>query len=268
MEIYLICKKHLRCIKYGRLWVTGILVLFAAVCTVAQPKNNCSHVQLTNADLKVIPSNKILFLIADDRSGSTTKGTQPARITEAQYKKLLQVFIDKGYTGHFAIRIIGNTPNSGFEEAIIFNPVFQTKEIPKDITLTPKARLMCINQRIQDTNRIITDNNRRRINEYVRKIIVPKAINYMPNGEDKTDIFTAFRDIEMKMNIGAAFNKIVVVVMSDGVDSGKKSLAINARLPFELVLIGWPSDKKIRDQNETRLGSVDDLITWFNNSKL
>jgi hypothetical protein len=226
---------------------------------------DCSKIKLSSSILKTQKTKNILLLIADDRSGSTTKGTQPARFSEQDYRKLLQVFLDRGYTGQFAIRIIGNTPHSGFEEALSFESRYLTLIIPPDTPLTPKAKMRCINQKIEDTNRVIVDRSKKKVEDYVKRIIVPKAINYKPNGLDQTDIFSALRDIEMKLNIADGFNKIIVVVMSDGQDSNKKKLKLETKMPINLILIGWPLDNNIKDQKEIHLGSADDFVTWFKN---
>jgi len=209
-----------------------------------------------------------LLLIADDRSGSSLKGNQPVRMRQDQYQSLLQTFVEKGYTGQFAVRIIGNTPNSGFEEALTFEPTLKPMDINTSTTLSEKAKCRCINKKVEDTNVIIRNGNEARINNYIARVIRPKVIDYKPYGVDKTDVFTALRDIEMKMNLSSAFNKVIIVVFSDGIDSNKKELKLRIPAPADMILIGWASTKPVRDEKEIYLQSADDLVTWFKNLKL
>jgi hypothetical protein len=231
----------------------------------SQP-NDCSHVHLPD-HLAVNKSKSVLLLVADDRSGSTNGTNQPARITEQQYHSLLQTFVDNGYTGQFAIRIIGNTPHSGFEEALTFQPVFQLEKIPENATLSERAKYNCENVRIKEMNQLVSNSNKQKVDDYMTRIIRPKAINYHPNGVDKTDIFSALRDIEMKMNVGGAFNKIIIIVFSDGVDSNKKELRMRLQVPADLLLIGWASNTPVKDEKEIHLQSADDMVTWFQTLK-
>ncbi|HYC39588.1 MAG TPA: hypothetical protein VEB63_03795 [Chitinophagaceae bacterium] len=250
----------------------GIHLCFivASVCLLScnGAAQNCANVKLTPSDLVKKKTKYVLFLIADDRSGSTSNPGQPARLNVDQYNALVQEFLNRGYSGQFAVRIIGNTQNSGFETALEFERGF--KEIPVDEhkRLSEKAVIRCKNQLIRDTNQKILSRKNHAVRTFMSNVVQNRVLNYRPNGPDRTDIYTALRDIELKMNIGASFDKIIVVIFSDGVDSNRRPLQLNSgQKPFDLVLIGWPPNRQLK-QGEVRLGSADDLVTWFQNLNL
>ena len=252
-----------------RFCLTMLVIALLAFHVTAQ--NNCSKVKLTAEHLKETGTKKVLLLIADDRSGSISSPSQPRRMTEAEYRSLLQVFIDKGYKGQFALRLIGNAGYTGFESSVSVAGLYDIIPIPDNALLSERAKLRCLNFHIQDTCNGIKLNNQKKIDAYVSDIIRSKALNYKPSGPDKTDIDLAFRDIEMKLNANEhmGYDKIIVLIMSDGIDSNhSNNLTIKSKQPFEVLLLGWPKTKSVKDKNDKHFDSADEIINWFKNTKI
>jgi hypothetical protein len=252
--------------------LVAILCMHLFSCnTTGIDQDACHQVALTSADLKEKQTARILLLIADDRSGSIVSGNQPRRMSEEQYRELLQSFCNKGYSGEVAVRVIGDPDHTGFEKPLLIHPGYSTHPIPANARLSDKSRLLCVNRRIADTCAVIGRKNKENISNYLEEVIRPRIINYRPSREDRTNLDAALRDIENKLNISAdmGFDKIIVVVMSDGEDSDhSEHLAIVARTDFELVLIGWPRDRQVHNDHDRYFESGDGFINWFTNTKL
>lgn len=215
---------------------------------------------------------KSLFVIAEDRSGSTTSHR---KLTADDYKSLLKTF-QKTNSGQIAIRVIGNPAPQQREFYILkIAPKKDYLEAEKkDLLLSEKTALKVKNEKIAAENKQIETANLSKIQQFIQEKITANVISYKPyKNRDITNVKDALEHLETKINEPTFrnYDKIEVLIVSDGIHDAtklKEKLHFKANDKTQLYLIGW-KDKSVFNnvQNKANFESIDGFIEYYNEIK-
>ncbi len=210
---------------------------------------------------------KVLLVIAEDRSGSTH---DLRKMNVEDYKEIIEAYAKK-YCGEVAVRIIGNPPpqQKNFFRLNIdcYKP---QKNIDQKLKLDKKAELTLENQKIAQENNEIMQQNKTKISNFIEKTIKPYIINYQPyNNNDLTNIVSFLEDLEKLLNeiTFENYKKIDVLIISDGNhDADKQKLPEKLNLKYQnkinFYLIGWKPEKPFH-KNVYGFESKDGFIKFY-----
>ncbi len=107
---------------------------------------------------------KSLFIIAEDRSGSTS---DHRKLTAEDYKKVFHQFQNKS-DGQIAVRVIGNPAPSEREFFMLpILPQNELKEIPQDAKMSIKGKIRIENKSIIEENNKIAAKNNQNIDDFI-----------------------------------------------------------------------------------------------------
>ncbi len=239
--------------------------------TVDKKKKETPILQ-TNQTFKNEKKCKSLFVIAEDRSGSTTNHR---KLTANDYKMLLEAF-QKNNSGQVAVRVIGN-PAPQQREFYILKIASKKDylEMEKaDPLLSEKTALKKKNKKIAEENKKIETDNLKQIQKFIQEKITPNIIDYKPyKNKDITNVKDALEHLQTKINEPTFrnYDKIEVLIVSDGIHDAsklKEKLQFKANNKLQLYLIGW-KDKSVFDnvQNKANFESIDGFIEYYNETK-
>lgn len=216
---------------------------------------------------------KTLLVIGDDRSGSTF-GIR--KLTAEDYKMLLTEISKQG-GGTVAVALIGNPEPQSWEPFILKIPElsdttwFDTED--RDITMTERTQILNSNKKIiqENENKLISAQNL--INQFVDSIIMPKVINYKPNGPDMTNLDESIKRINILLRtpIFSDYDKIIIAIFSDGKNqplNKEKPISNTIESPDALVyLIGWNENTDcFKVGSVITLSSKEIFMDEFNNN--
>lgn len=192
---------------------------------------------------------KVLIVVGDDRSGSTTA---IRKFDINDYRQLFTLIQQYG-GGTLAVEIIGNPQPQHRQPFTYFikpaHPLYQFDPRDPTYTLTQKKIMNLKNDSLNQLNQSIIQENLKRIEEYLSEI-QNNIINYAPAGGDHTDINTSFSYINKLLNQPTfnQYDKIFIIVCSDGIHQPRSRIEpITEKLQAgraEVLLLGWETDKQ------------------------
>ncbi len=210
-------------------------------CETSKPK----HTEIAEEE---IPECKIMIVLGDDRSGSSQS---IQKLNKEDYKSIINVINENG-SGYFSSTILGNpAPNSKEIFRLKVSPLKPYKNIltSEHPTLSERAKQKKYTDKIKAKNEKIKKKNASRLNTFLSKTVQNSILGYKPyKGNDITNIDLAFEHINKLLKEPKVddYDKIMVVLFTDGVNEPKKSGRIKKiknklELPdnAELFLIGW-----------------------------
>ena len=224
-----------------------------------------------NKQTKTVEKCKSLFIIAEDRSGSTS---DHRKLTATDYKKVFNQFQQKA-DGQIAVRVIGNPAPS--EREFFMLPILSQKELQE----VPQSAKMSIKGKIRKENRLITEENNKiatknihNIDGFISEKISKHVLNYHPNkNKDITNIDDALKHLEMKVNEPTFrnYDNINILIVSDGLHDAtklKSALIFNPKPRVNVFLIGW-KDKSVFNSiaSVDSFESVDGFIAYYKTLK-
>lgn len=229
-------------INHKHLLFIFILSFLATSCI---DTNSKAH---TAAAEEEIPDCKIMFVLGDDRSGSSQS---IQKLNKEDYKAVIDIINENG-NGYFTSTILGNpAPNSKeiFRLKVSALKPYENILTSDNPTLTEQAKQKKHNEKIKAKNSKIKKKNESRLNTFLSKTLETSILGYKPyKGKDITNIDLAFDHINKLLkepNI-EDYDKIIVALFTDGVNepvrSGKiEPIKNQLELPdnAELYLIGW-----------------------------
>ncbi len=215
---------------------------------------------------------KTLFVIAEDRSGSTG---DHRKLSKNDYKLLINAF-RKYNSGQIAVRIIGNPEPSEREFFLLkvnpFKPYL--KMTIDDPMLSEKTLLRNKNMAIEKENKKIDSLNKRTAQRFIDDKVQKHIIGYKPyKGKDLTNISDVLAHIEIKVNEPTfkSYDNIQVLIVSDGKHDAnrlKEKLHFQGNDLMHLFLIGWKDKAVFADvKNQSYFDSVDGFIAYYQDLK-
>lgn len=225
--------------------ISNLLAIFCFYLLWVLTSCNTQTAQLPSLD----KPRKVLIVVGDDRSGSTTA---IRKFDTSDYRQLFHLIQQYG-GGTLAVEIIGNPQPQHRQPFTYFikpaHPLYQFDPRDPNYTLTQKKIMNLKNDSLNQLNQAIIRENLNKIEEYLSEI-QNNVINYVPAGGDHTDINSSFSYINKLINEPTynQYDKVFIIVCSDGIHQPRSKVEpITEKLQAgraEVLLLGWETDKQ------------------------